>query len=282
MDYWGGHILGVRMEYDMRKDLFAHLQKLSFKYFDQTRTGHIMSRMINDLNEMSELAHHGPEDLFLSAMMLIGSFIAMLTINWKLALAVYFFVPILVWFAIKQRRKMSKGFKEVKKSLAGINAELESSISGVRVAKSFANEDFEIDKFDRDNKLFRVAKNDAYKFMSIFTSGIFFITSILNVVVLGFGGYLIYKSELNYADLIAFTLYVNAFLLPIRRLTGFVQQYESGMAGFERFIEIMSIEPEIVDKNNAIKLNGTTGDIVFENVTFSYNNHETVLKKHRP
>lgn len=277
VDYWG-HILGVRMEYDMRKDLFAHLQKLSFKYYDQTRTGHIMSRMINDLNEISELAHHGPEDLFLSVMMLIGSFIAMLTIQWKLALAVYFFIPILVIFAVKQRQKMSRGFKEVKKKMAGINAELESSISGIRVAKSFANEDFEIDKFDKGNQLFRTAKNEAYKRMAIFMSGIFFVTSILNVVVLGFGGYLLYRGELNFADLIAFTLYVNAFLLPIRRLTGFVQQYESGMAGFERFLEIMSIEPEIKDKEGAIALEATIGNIEFENVTFSYDNHETVLK----
>lgn len=277
VDYWG-HILGVRMEYDMRKDLFAHLQKLSFKYYDKTRTGHIMSRMVNDLNEMSELAHHGPEDLFLSAMMLTGSFFLMLSINWKLAIAVYLFIPILVVFAIKQRKKMSKGFKEVKQNLAGINAELESSISGIRVAKSFANELHEINKFDKNNNMFRVAKNGAYLNMAVFMSGIFLITSVLNVVVLGVGGYLIYRGEMNYADLIAFTLYVNAFLVPIRRLTGFVQQYESGMAGFERFIEIMSIEPEIKDVKNAVELVEPSGDIKFESVSFSYNNHETVLQ----
>lgn len=277
VDYWG-HILGVRMEYDMRKDLFAHLQKLSFKYYDKTRTGHIMSRMVNDLNEMSELAHHGPEDLFLSAMMLTGSFFLMLSINWKLALAVYLFIPLLVIFAIKQRQKMSNGFKAVKQNLAGINAELESSISGIRVAKSFANELHEINKFDKNNNLFRVAKNGAYFNMAIFMSGIFLITSVLNIVVLGVGGYLIYLGEMNYADLIAFTLYVNAFLVPIRRLTGFVQQYESGMAGFERFIEIMSIEPEIKDVKHAVELNNPKGDIRFENVSFSYNNHETVLQ----
>ncbi|PKM67552.1 MAG: thiamine ABC transporter permease [Firmicutes bacterium HGW-Firmicutes-2] len=276
VDYWG-HILGVRMEYDMRKELFNHLQKLSFKYYDKTRTGHIMSRMINDLNEMTELAHHGPEDLFLSIIMLVGSFIAMLMIQWKLALAVYLFIPVLVWFAIKQRTKMSNGFKEVKKSMAGINADLESSISGIRVAKSFANENYEIDKFDKGNMIFRGSKNIAYKTMAIFMLGMSFMTNSLHVVALGFGGFLIYKGEMSYTDLIAFTLYINNFLIPIRRLTSFVQQYESGMAGFERFMEIMATEPEIMDQENAIELKNIKGDIRFEDVVFSYNNHETVL-----
>lgn len=277
VDYWG-HILGVRMEYDMRRDLFAHLQKLSFKYYDKTRTGHIMSRMINDLNEMTELAHHGPEDLFLSSLMLIGSFVMMLLIQWKLALSVYVLVPLLIWFAITQRSKMSDGFKEVKKKMAGVNAELESSISGIRVAKSFANETYEIEKFDRGNSLFRISKNDAYKFMATFMCGMSFLTNILNIIVLGFGGYLIYLGQMNYADLLAFFLYVNSFLIPIRKLTQFVQQWESGMAGFERFREIMAIEPEIADRKGAVTLEGVKGDIRFEKVTFSYNDHETVLK----
>jgi ATP-binding cassette subfamily B protein len=188
VDYWG-HILGVRMEYDMRKELFTHLQKLSFKYYDKTRTGHIMSRMINDLNEMTELAHHGPEDLFLSVIMLVGSFIAMLTIQWKLALAIYILIPFLIWFAISQRSRMSQGFKEVKQSMAGVNAELESSISGIRVSKSFANEDYEIEKFDRGNMLFRGSKNTAYKNMAVFMLGMSFMTNTLNVITLGMGGF---------------------------------------------------------------------------------------------
>ena len=276
VDYWG-HILGVRMEYDMRKDLFSHLQKLSFKYYDKTRTGHIMSRMVNDLNEMTELAHHGPEDLFLSVLMLIGSFIMMMLIQWKLALSVYLIVPFLIWFAITQRSKMSNGFKEVKKKMAGVNATLESSISGIRVAKSFANEDYEIRKFDEGNMLFRTSKNNAFRYMATFMCGMTFLTNMLNLIVLGFGGYLIYKGEMNYADIIAFFLYVNSFLIPIRKLTQFVQQFESGMAGFERFNEIMNIEPEIQDRPKAQTLTQVHGDIKFENVTFSYNNHETVL-----
>ncbi len=277
VNYWG-HILGVRMEYDMRKQLFAHLQKLSFKYYDKTRTGHIMSRMINDLNEMSELAHHGPEDIFLSIIMLVGAFIMMLIVQWKLAIAVYLIIPFLIWFAITQRTRMSKGFKEVKKKMAGINAELESSISGIRVAQSFANENYEIEKFNRGNMLFRGAKGVAYKRMAVFMFGMGFMMKLLNVITLGGGGYLIYRGEMSYGDLVAFIFYINSFLIPIRKLTQFVQQFESGMAGFERFQEIMNIEPEIQDRDGAKALKAVKGDIRFEHVTFSYNEHETVLK----
>lgn len=276
VDYYG-HILGIRMEYDMRKELFSHLQKLSFKFYDETRIGHIMSRMINDLNEMTELAHHGPEDIFISTIMLIGSFIAMLTIEWKLALAIYIFVPILVIFAVFKRKKMSSSFKKVKQKIAGVNADLESSLSGIRVAKAFANEQYEEEKFEKGNLKFRGSKNEAYKNMAIYLSGMSFMTSILNVVVIGFGGYLIYKGEMDYADLVAFTLYVNAFLAPIRRLTGFVQQFESGMTGFERFLELMNEEPETPDVKNSVAIEDIKGDICFKNVSFSYNNHEKVL-----
>lgn len=276
VDYWG-HILGVRMEYDMRKELFSHLQTLSFRFYDKTRTGHIMSRMINDLNEMTELAHHGPEDVFLSVILLVGSFIAMLTIEWKLAIAVYIFIPILCWFAMKQRQRMSKGFKEVKKKIADVNAGLESSISGIRVSKSFTNEEFEIEKFNQGNSKFKVSKNNAYKNMAIFLVGMHSMTSMLNVIVLGLGGFLIFKDQMDLPELLAFTLYVNSFLMPIRRLSNFVQQFESGMTGFERFMEIMAIKPLITDKEDAIDVEDIKGNIRFNNVTFSYNNHENVL-----
>ncbi|QUI25821.1 ABC transporter ATP-binding protein [Vallitalea pronyensis] len=276
VDYWG-HILGVRMEYDMRKDLFRHLQSLSFRYYDKTRTGHIMSRMVNDLNEMTELAHHGPEDLFLSFMMLIGAFFAMVFMEWRLALAVYLFIPFLIWFAVKQRVKMSEGFRNVKKKIANVNAQLESSISGIRVSKSFANEEHEMDKFTEGNKAFRVSKNTAFKNMSIFMLGMGFTTNILNLVVIGFGGYLIYGGYMDLNTLLAFILYVNAFSQPIRKLTNFVQQFESGMAGFDRFMEIMEIKPLINDLPHATQLKDVKGHIRFNNVTFSYNDHEKVL-----
>lgn len=276
VDFWG-HILGVRMEYDMRRDLFKHLQSLSFRFYDKTRTGHIMSRMVNDLNEITELAHHGPEDLFLSLIMLIGAFFAMLFMEWRLALAVYIFIPFLVWFAIKQRTKMSRGFKNVKKKIANVNAQLESSISGIRVSKSFANEEHEMEKFTFGNKEFRASKDVAYKNMAIFSVGMGFITKILNLVVIGFGGFLIMKGTMDIMDLLAFIMYVNAFLQPIRRLSNFVQQFESGMTGFERFTELMEIEPLIKDKSGAVDLQDVTGNIDFDNVTFSYNDHEKVL-----
>ncbi|WP_330408025.1 ABC transporter ATP-binding protein [Vallitalea guaymasensis] len=276
VDFWG-HILGVRMEYDMRRDLFKHLQSLSFRFYDKTRTGHIMSRMVNDLNEITELAHHGPEDLFLSLIMLIGAFFAMLFMEWRLALAVYIFIPFLVWFAIKQRTKMSRGFKNVKKKIANVNAQLESSISGIRVSKSFANEEHEMEKFTFGNKEFRASKDVAYKNMAIFSVGMGFITKILNLVVIGFGGFLIMKGTMDIMDLLAFIMYVNAFLQPIRRLSNFVQQFESGMTGFERFTELMEIEPLIKDKSGAVDLQDVTGNIDFNNVTFSYNDHEKVL-----
>lgn len=277
VDFYG-HILGVRMEYDMRKELFAHLQKLSFKFYDENRTGKLMSRMINDLNEMTELAHHGPEDLFISLVMLIGSFFAMLFIEWRLALSVYVFIPLLIYAAINRRTKMSRSFRDVKKKIAGVNADLESSLSGIRVSKAFANESYEIEKFDKGNVKFRGSKDEAYRNMAVFMSVMGFLTNILNVVVIGVGGYLIYLGQMDYADLIAFTLYVNAFLVPIRKLTQFVQQFESGMTGFERFVEIMDVEPEIKDAKNAVDLKAVKGQIAFKDVDFSYNHEESVLK----
>ncbi|GMQ58460.1 ABC transporter ATP-binding protein [Vallitalea sediminicola] len=261
----------------MRRDLFKHLQSLSFRFYDKTRTGHIMSRMVNDLNEITELAHHGPEDLFLSLIMLIGAFFAMLFMEWRLALAVYIFIPFLVWFAIKQRTRMSRGFKNVKKKIANVNAQLESSISGIRVSKSFANEEHEMEKFTFGNEEFRASKDVAYKNMAIFSVGMGFITKILNLVVIGFGGFLILKKTMTIMDLLAFIMYVNAFLQPIRRLSNFVQQFESGMTGFERFTELMEIEPLIKDRSGAIDLANVKGNIDFQNVIFSYNDHEKVL-----
>jgi ATP-binding cassette subfamily B protein len=276
VDFYG-HMLGIRMEYDMRKELFGHLQKLSFKFYDKTRTGHIMSRMMNDLNEMTELAHHGPEDLFLSTIMLAGSFVLLLFIEWRLALSVYIFVPLLIWFAIKRRGKMSASFKEVKQKIAGVNADLESSISGIRVSKAFANEDYEIEKFDSGNLVFRSSKDEAYRNMAVFMSGMSFMTNILNVIVLGVGGFFIYRGEMGYGDLTAFILYVNNFLVPVRRLTQFVQQYEAGMTGFERFLEIIDEEPDIKDRKNAVTLKNVEGVIEFDQVSFGYDGDEKVL-----
>ncbi len=273
-----GHTVGVRLEYDMRRDLFSHLQTLSFKFYDGVRTGKIMSRMMNDLFEITELAHHGPEDLFLSIVMLVGSFLILLTIEWRLALIVFVLVLLMAWFGITRRTKMSRAFKEVKKKVATVNANLENSISGIRVSKAFTNEEYERQKFNEGNEQFRGSKDQAYKYMAEFISGIEFISNILSVSVIGFGGYFVYKGIIDIVDLLAFLLYINIVMQPIRRLTQFIQQFESGMTGFERFCEIMDIKPLITDKDDAQTLQEIKGDIEFKDVTFSYNKGEKVLK----
>lgn len=276
IDYWG-HIVGTRMERDMRRDLFGHLQTLSFDYFDNIRTGHIMSRIVNDLREISELAHHGPEDLFISLVMLIGSFIILTTIEWRLTLIIYSFLPLLIWYATLKRKKMTAAFRSVRKRIANVNAQLENSISGIRVAKSFTNEEYEIEKFDEGNREFNSSREFAYKAMAEFFAGIFFLSNILNIVTLSVGGFFVYRGAINTGDLVAYLLYVNFFLQPIRKLTNFTQQFQNGMTGFERFVEIMEVKPSIVDKEDAFTLKKVKGKIEFKNVAFKYSEEKYVL-----
>lgn len=276
VEYWG-HVLGVRIEYDMRKDLFSHIQTLSFKFFDKNRTGHLMSRMVNDLSEIAEFAHHGPEDLFLSLVMLIGSFFILIRIEWRLALMVYAFIPVMVWYGIAKRKDMNKAFRDMRIKLADINAQLESSISGVRVSKSFTNEEHEKEKFESGNIKFRGSKYWAYRFMAFFHTGVELMAALLNTIVIGAGGYMIFKGIIDIADLLAFIMYIGLFMQPIRKLSNFVQQFESGMTGVERFVEIMEEKPDIIDSPDAIVLKDAKGDIEFNNVSFSYHNNEEVL-----
>ena len=276
IDYWG-HIVGTRMERDMRRNLFEHLQTLSFDYFDNVKTGHIMSRIVNDLREISELAHHGPEDLFLSLVMLIGSFIILAMIDWRLTLIIYGFLPLLIWYAMLKRKKMTTAFRSVRKRIANVNAQLENSISGIRIAKSFTNEEYEIEKFNQGNIEFNSSREFAYKAMAEFFAGIFFLSNILNIVALSIGGFFVYWKYINIGDLVAYLLYINFFLQPIRKLTNFTQQFQNGMTGFERFVEIMKVKPSIVDKEDAITLKETEGKIEFKNVTFKYSEKKFVL-----
>ncbi len=278
VNYWG-HILGVRMEFNMRKDLFSHLQTLPFKFYDKNRTGHLMSRMINDLNEITELAHHGPEDLLLSLIMLVGSFFMLIRVEWRLAVIVYLAVPVMLWFALTYRKRMSNSFRDMRVKLADVNAQLESSISGVRVSKSFTNEAYEEEKFGKGNRRFRSTKYVAYKHMAVFQTGIQYFSHMLNVVVVAVGGYFIYRQWMDIADLLAFIMYVGVFLQPIGRLSNFMQQFESGMTGLERFVEIMDVESDIVDAPDAEELEDVNGDIEFENVSFSYDENEKVLQE---
>lgn len=274
--YWG-HLLGVRIEGDMREDIFSHLQTLPFSYYDNNKTGHIMSRIINDLKDITELAHHGPEDLFISIIMLVGSFIILFRIEWRLTLILFAFIPIMIMFGIKKRQRMQDSFAQVRSEIADINAQLENSISGVRVSKSFTNEDYEIEKFKKGNAAFASARDASYKVMAEFVSGIEIISNLLNLIVITIGGFFVYKKIIDIGDLFAYTLYVNFFMQPIRKLTNFTEQLQDGMTGFARFLEIMDIEADIIDSDSAIELTDVNGNIEFKNVSFSYDEDEDVL-----
>ncbi|MDR1620610.1 MAG: ABC transporter ATP-binding protein/permease [Clostridiales bacterium] len=273
-----GHMLGVRMEADMRKALFSHMQRLPFRFYDNHRTGQLMSRVTTDLFDITELAHHGPEDLFISVITIAGALIIMFGINLKLALLLMVLLPLGVCFTAAQRKRMMSASKEVKARQAGINARLESGISGARVAKAFVNEHYEIEKFEETNEFFRHSKLEYYKAMGVFMSGMEFIMTLFNIAVITLGGYLIMRGAFDYIGLITFTLYVGAFIAPIRKLTTFMEMFTNGMAGFSRFREILNIKPEIEDGPGATPIENVRGDIAFKNVSFSYNDKKSLLR----
>ncbi len=274
-----GHYMGVKIEVDMRRDIFTHLQSLSFSFYDKSRTGKLMARCTTDLFDVVELAHHGPEDVFISVVTFIGSFIAMLTINRQLALVLIATVPLMLAFVIMLRTRMNSTSRRVKESVAIINADIESSISGARVAKAFTNELYEIEKYERGNAKYKAARSRYYKTMGQFFAGMEFFTTILKVIVLGVGGFLIItnKGNMTVNSLLVFTMYIASFTSPIRKLAMFMEQYTMGMAGFKRFTEIMETEPEIVDKPDALELENVRGDIVFSDVSFAYGDGKYVL-----
>lgn len=272
-----GHMMGVLIEADIRRDLFGHMQNLSFSFYDKNRTGQLMSRATTDLFEITELAHHGPEDLFISVITLGGAFCLMLTIQWKLALIVFAVVPLFVIFTIFQRRRMMKASVQVKQNMAGINGQLESSISGMRTAKAFANEEQENRKFQQSNNQFKGAKRDYYKAMATYMAGLEFALPAMNVLTITAGGWFILQGEMNYIDLITFALYISTFLTPVRKLAAFVEQFLNGMAGFKRFVELMRVEPAVQDAPDAVDMDSAKGDILVDDVSFSYEDGETVL-----
>ena len=275
--YWG-HRLGTFIEADMRRDIFTHIQTLPFSFYDRIRTGKLLSRITNDLFEVTELAHHGPEDVLISTMTILGAFIAMFNIEWRIALCLLILLPVIIYFVMHTRLKMRRTSRQVKERMAEINADIESSISGARTAKAFANEKYEIRKFEKGNKNFLSAKKDFYKVMALFNSGTEFFLAMFNVAVLACGGYLIYKRQLDTVTLITFTLYISTFTSPIKRLAAFAEQYMIGMAGFTRFLEIMDTKPAIEDKPNALSLENVKGDIAFSHVSFAYNEGQNVLQ----
>ena len=277
VNYWG-HLFGVRVEADMRRDIFSHIQTLPFSFYDKIRTGKLLSRATTDLFEISELAHHGPEDLLISSLTVLGAFVAMFFIEWRIALAMLLIMPFCIWFVMKSRFSMKSTSKSVKEQTANINAGIESSISGARVAKAFANEEYEIAKFEEGNNQFLHAKDKFYKAMALFNSGTEFFIALFNVVVLLVGGILIInKAGFSSITFITFMLYVSAFTSPLKRFASFFEQYMMGMAGFTRFLEILDTKSEITDREDAIEIDGLTGKIEFADVSFAYEPGHDVL-----
>jgi ATP-binding cassette subfamily B protein len=266
-----GHILGVRMESDMRADLFGHLQKLSFNYFDRVKTGHIMSRISNDLNTISEVAHHAPEDLLISTSVITGAFIIMFMNNWQLAIITMLPLPGMLAWGILYGGSMRRGFRRVRKKIADMNSSVENSVQGIREVKSYANENEEILKFADVNCSFKTAKEDMYGIMGAYFAGMQFFIQSYFLVVIGGGTFLIYyDKDFSPTDLIMFILYVYFILNPIQRLVNFTEQFQQGAASFERFIEIMDIEPDIVDSKDATTYESVQGDIKIKDLSFKY------------
>ncbi len=277
--YWG-HAFGVLVEADIRKDLFSHLQTLSFGFYDKNRTGHLMSRMTAELFDITELAHHGPEDLFISGVTLTGAIIIMFTIQWRLALVMLVLIPIFLVVVSINRRNMAQAAKRVKQVTAGINADIESSISGIRTAKAFSNENAESEKFERANERFKVSKKERYKAMSKFFASLEFFMCIMPVTVIAVGGLLIMDGQMNYIDLTTFCLYTSTFINPMRKVSTRSELLVDGIAGLSRFVDLMRIEPDLTDKPGAVELQNVEGRIDVENVSFAYERDDTEVLHH--
>ena len=275
--YWG-HTFGIRVEADIRQDLFRHLQTLGFDYYDRNRTGQLMSRLTTDLFEITELAHHGPEDFLTSVLTVIGAFIIMFSVQWKLALVVALMFPICLSVVILRRRKMGKVSRMVKQRTAGINADIESSLSGVRTAKAFTNEDAELHKFERSNERFKTSKKEFHREMGIFHATMEFFTSVLSVLVIAFGGFLMMREQMNYVDILTFSLYISIFTSPIRKMATLSEMLANGFAGLHRFTEIMRTDPTVQDAPDAVELKDVKGGIELSHVDFTYDGDLPVLQ----
>ncbi len=271
-----GHCVGVRMQADMRRDIFKHMQKLPFTFFDKNKTGIIMSRIVNDLMDVSELAHHGPENIFISAIMLVASFSILCSINWILTLIIFALIPILIFFASLMRKRMGRAFTRTRVEIAAVNASLENSISGIRVAKAFTNAKHEEEKFEENNVSFLKAREFAYRTMAEFHSGMGFLTDSLNLLVMVGGGICCYYGYISAGEFIKYLLYINMFLTPIRKIIDFIEQFQNGMSGFKRYIEILDAEPE-PENPNAVSVEQVDGRISFQDVSFTYGEGKDVL-----
>ncbi|QPC48126.1 ABC transporter ATP-binding protein [Mangrovibacillus cuniculi] len=276
VNYWG-HKLGINIETDMRKELFQHVQRQSFRFFDNTKTGHIMSRVTNDLMDIGELAHHGPEDLFIAIMTFIGAFWIMLSINVELAMVAILIVPFLIWLISYSNINMNRAWTKMYGNIADVNARVEDSVSGARVVQSFTNEQYEMDRFQENNQFFRKSKLRAYKVMSYNLSGIYITTRLMTLIILVYGAWLTFAGALSYGELVAFILYVNVLFKPIDKISALLELYPKGMAGFKRFMELMDSVPDIQNKTDAVEVEFLKGDIAFQNVTFQYEENRPTL-----
>jgi len=275
-----GHIMGAKMEADMRRDIFGHYQKLTFAFYDNQKVGHLLSRITSDLFDISELLHHGPEDLVISVIKIIGSFVILLMVNVRLALVAFAFIPVMAVFAFYFNRKMGRAFKRNREKIAEINSQIEDSLSGIRVVKSFANEKEEMKKFKRGNDNFVAAKKVSYKYMGIYNSGLGAMSTLITVVVLVTGVNMMLSGTVELTDLITFLLYINNFTDPVKKLVTFTEQFQNGYSGFERFLEILSIAPDIKDKPDAVSVGQMKGEIEFEDVSFRYEDQNERVLNH--
>lgn len=273
-----GHKLGINIETDMREELFTHVQKQSFRFFDNTKTGHIMSRITNDLFDIGELAHHGPEDFFIVIMTIVGAFSIMFYNHPQLALITFIVIPLLVIIVSYGNIKMNKAWQNMYSRIADVNARIEDSVAGARVVQSFTNEDYEIQRFKKDNGLFRVAKLGAYRVMALTNSSIYLMTSLVTLLVLVVGAWFTFQGSLSYGELVSFVLYVNVLMKPVGKISALLELYPKGMAGFKRFLDLLEVEPDIQDRPDAIEVESLRGDIRFEGVYFQYEDNKEVLR----
>ncbi len=273
-----GHTFGIRVEADIRRDLFRHMQRLNFDFYDRNRTGQLMSRLTSDLFDLTELAHHGPEDLLISVVTIVGALVVMGTIQWQLALVVALMIPVFLVVVMVMRRRMSRASAAVKQKTGHINTEIESSLSGIRTAKAFANEEMENARFDRANDQFKTSKREFHKAMGMFHSSLEFLLCSLNVVIIGMGGWLIMQEEMDYTDLVTFTLYITSFINPLRKLANLSEMFANGFAGLNRFVDLMRTEPTLQDKEDAHPLTDVKGSIDVDHVSFAYDGDLDVLR----
>ncbi|MCD7860046.1 MAG: ABC transporter ATP-binding protein/permease [Firmicutes bacterium] len=272
-----GHTFGIRVEADIRKDLFCHLQEMSFDFYDRNRTGALMARLTSDLFELTELAHHGPEDLLTSVLTIIGALVVMGSIRWQLAVIVALTIPAFLAVVMTMRRSLSRAAAAAKEKTGVINQEIESSLSGVRTAKAFANEEMEMRRFNAANEVFKTSKRNHHKAMGRFNSSVEFFLCSLNVIVIGVGGYYVMREQMDYRDLLTFSLYISSFVTPMRKLSSFSEMFSNGFAGLNRFVDIMRTEPTLKDKENAPDLQNVRGKIQVEDVSFAYDGDLAVL-----